>query len=40
MLPIDFDAMEFTRGLSELVKKYHGILKAPLRPVPGLLWWW
>ena len=40
MLPPDFDHGGFTLKLNELVKKYHGQMITPLKPVPGLLWWW
>lgn len=40
MLPIDFDHLAFVRALDECVKRYGGIIKTPLRTVPGLLWWW
>ncbi|MCH9001336.1 MAG: hypothetical protein IIC02_02075 [Planctomycetes bacterium] len=40
MLPFEFDHIAFTNALTELVKKYNGIMKTPLRTVPGLLWWW
>ena len=40
MLPYMFDHVGFTARLSELVKKYNGTVKTPLRTVPGLLWWW
>lgn len=40
MLPVEFDAMAFTRDLDALVKKYNGMIKTPLRIVSGLLWWW
>ncbi len=40
MLPHDFDRAAFAQALAELVKEYHGIIMKPLRPVPGLLWWW
>ncbi|MHC4697247.1 MAG: ACT domain-containing protein [Planctomycetota bacterium] len=40
MLPRQFDRVGFTRALSELVKRYDGVIKTPLLTVPGLLWWW
>ena len=40
MLPFEFDHIGFTNALTALVKKYSGIMKTPLRTVPGLLWWW
>ncbi len=40
MLPNEFDHVGFTRALDDLVHKYHGTMKTPLRTVPGLLWWW
>ena len=40
MLPIEFDHGTFNTRLNELVKRHNGMLKASLRPVPGLLWWW
>ncbi len=40
MLPYEFDHVGFTRRLTEVVKKYNGTIKTPLRTVPGLLWWW
>ena len=40
MLPEDFDRAGFTLALTALVKKYNGSMQSPLRPVPGLLWWW
>ncbi len=40
MLPFEFDHIGFTNALTALVKKYNGIMKTPLRTVPGLLWWW
>jgi len=40
MLPFQFDRLAFTRRLDELVKRHGGTIKAPLRTVPGLLWWW
>ena len=40
MLPHEFDLKGFSYNLSRLVKKYNGHIKAPLLPVPGLLWWW
>ncbi len=40
MIPHNFDHLEFTRRLDELIKRYHGTMKTPLRTVPGLLWWW
>lgn len=40
MLPFDFDHAKFNYALNGLVKKYNGQMQTPLRPVPGLLWWW
>jgi len=40
MLPYNFDHLGFTRRLDELVKRFNGVIKTPLRTVPGLLWWW
>ena len=40
MLPHEFDHIGFTNSLTALVKKHNGIMKTPLRTVPGLLWWW
>lgn len=40
MLPYEFDHVDFTHRLSDLVRKYNGTVKTPLRTVPGLLWWW
>jgi len=40
MLPLEFDHFSFIRSLDELVKKHNGVMKTPLRTVPGLLWWW
>lgn len=40
MLPHEFDHVGFTTKLTELVKRYNGVVKTPLRTVPGLLWWW
>jgi glycine cleavage system regulatory protein len=40
MLPEAFDAAAFTLDLNALVQKHHGVVVAPLRSVPGLLWWW
>ncbi len=40
MIPPDLDHQAFGRSLSILVKKYAGSIKAPLKTVPGLLWWW
>ena len=40
MLPRTFDLNEFSFYLNKLVKQHNGQVKAPLRPVPGLLWWW
>ena len=40
MLPIEFDHAMFNYELTELVKRYSGQMVTPLRPVPGLLWWW
>jgi len=40
MLPYHFDHLGFTRRLDELVKRFGGTIKTPLRTVPGLLWWW
>ena len=40
MLPEDFDHAMFGYKLGLIVKNHRGIIKTPLRPVPGLLWWW
>ncbi len=40
MLPFQFDRLGFARRLDELVKRFNGTIKTPLRTVPGLLWWW
>lgn len=40
MLPFEFDHLSFTREMDELVKRFGGTMKTPLRTVPGLLWWW
>jgi len=40
LLPHGFDHVEFTKDLDQIVKKHHGVMKTPLRTVPGLLWWW
>ena len=40
LLPHEFDATGFRDMLNKLVSKYNGIIVSPLRPVPGLLWWW
>ena len=40
LLPHDFDATGFRDKLADFVKKYRGDIISPLRPVPGLLWWW
>ena len=40
MLPDEFDHTMFGYKLSLIVKKYHGTIKTPLQPAPGLLWWW
>ncbi len=40
MLPFEFDHFGFTRALDELVHRFNGTMKTPLRTVPGLLWWW
>lgn len=40
MLPHDFDHSAFNPKLVELIKKYNGQIQSPLKPVPGLLWWW
>jgi glycine cleavage system regulatory protein len=40
MLPREFDHVGFTKDLSALVKRHHGVMVTPLRTVPGLLWWW
>jgi glycine cleavage system regulatory protein len=40
MLPYTFDHLEFARTLDQLIKRYNGSIKTPLRKVPGLLWWW
>jgi len=40
VVPNDFDQFEFAGDLTKLVHKYNGKIVAPLRAVPGLLWWW
>ena len=40
LLPHKFNQAGFRDKLTELVTKYHGVIISPLRPVPGLLWWW
>ncbi len=40
MLPPDLDRVEFARNMDQLVKRFNGSMLSPLRPVPGLLWWW
>lgn len=40
MLPEEFDHAMFGYQLGLIVKKYRGVVKTPLQPVPGLLWWW
>jgi glycine cleavage system regulatory protein len=40
MLPFEFDHLAFTRALDEVVRRFRGTIKTPLRTVPGLLWWW
>ena len=40
MIPLEFDHLTFTRALDELVRRFNGTMKTPLRTVPGLLWWW
>ena len=40
MLPHEFDHGAFNYQLTQALKKYHGHMVTPLRPVPGLLWWW
>jgi hypothetical protein len=40
LLPQEFDLAGFSYQLGLLVKKYKGQIQSPLRPVPGLLWWW
>ncbi len=40
MIPFEFDHLTFTRTLDELVRRFNGTMKTPLRTVPGLLWWW
>lgn len=40
MLPHAFEHGPFNLALEALVKRYNGKLTSPLRPVPGLLWWW
>lgn len=39
LLPQDFDHGDFNHQMTELVKRYNGQMKTPLRPVLGLLWW-
>lgn len=39
-LPHEFDQADFRNKLTGLVTKHHGVIISPLRPVPGLLWWW
>ena len=39
-VPHEFDHISFTNAMTALVKKHNGIMKTPLRTVPGLLWWW
>ena len=39
MLPPQFDHAAFNHELTELVKRYNGVMVTPLRAVPGLLWW-
>ena len=40
MLPLAFDHIAFGRAIDTLVKRFNGVMKTPLRTVPGLLWWW
>ena len=40
VLPREFDHAAFNHEMTVLVKKYNGRMASPLRPVPGLLWWW
>ncbi len=40
MMPVTFDHVTFNKGLDELLKRFNGQMKTPLRVVPGLLWWW
>ena len=40
MIPEDFVEADFTRSLDQLAKRHNGVVITPLRPVPGLLWWW
>jgi glycine cleavage system regulatory protein len=40
MLPQPFEHLEFVHTLDQLIKRYNGSIKTPLRTVPGLLWWW
>ncbi|UCE61578.1 MAG: hypothetical protein JSU63_07470 [Phycisphaerales bacterium] len=40
LLPHEFDCADFREKLDEFVKRYRGDVVSPLRPVPGLLWWW
>ncbi len=40
MMPPEFDHGAFNYQLTQTLKKYHGRMLTPLRPVPGLLWWW
>jgi len=39
-VPHEFDHIGFTNAMTALVKRHNGIMKTPLRTVPGLLWWW
>lgn len=40
VLTREFDHTAFNHASTVLVKKYNGMMASPLRPVPGLLWWW
>ena len=40
MIPPGFDQPAFAKRMNEIVKRYNGTVKTPLRTVPGLLWWW
>jgi hypothetical protein len=40
LIPPEFDHASFNYQLTQVVKRYNGVMVTPLRPVPGLLWWW
>lgn len=40
LLPHGFDRIRFTHDINEVAKRHNGLIKTPLRVVPGLLWWW